>query len=137
MTTGNKNPGNFANDREKASEAGKKGGRAGDLYVRIFVKKHDIFARKEDDLYISEYIGYSQAVLGDEIEIPTLEGKNIVLTVPPGTESGRMLRISGKGIPHFDEYGRGNLYVELQINTPKKVSKRQKQILDELRKEGL
>ncbi|OGZ69234.1 MAG: molecular chaperone DnaJ [Candidatus Staskawiczbacteria bacterium RIFCSPHIGHO2_02_FULL_42_22] len=122
---------------EGKGEAGKKGGRAGDLYVRIFVKKHDIFARKEDDLYISEYIGYSQAVLGDEIEIPTLEGKNIVLTVPPGTESGRMLRISGKGIPHFDEYGRGNLYVELQINTPKKVSKRQKQILDELRKEGL
>ena len=122
---------------EGKGEAGKKGGRGGDLYARIFIKKHDIFARKEDDLYLSEYIGYSQAVLGGEIEIPTLEGKHIVLTIPQGTESGRVLRISGIGIPHFDGYGRGNLYVELQINTPKKVSKRQKELLQELKKEGL
>src|SRR3989344_701347 len=122
---------------EGRGDAGKKGGKAGDLYARILAKKHHIFARKEDDLYFSEYIGYSQAVLGDEIEIPTLEGTPVLLKVPPGTESGRGLRISGKGIPRFGGYGRGNLYVELEINTPKKVSKKQKQLLDELRKEGL
>ncbi len=122
---------------ESRGDAGKKGGKSGDLYARILVKKHNIFARKEDDLYLTEYIGYSQAVLGDEIEMPTLEGTKIVLTIPQGTESGRVLRISGKGIPHFGGYGRGNLYVELQINTPKKVSKQQRQLLDELRKEGL
>lgn len=122
---------------EGKGEAGKRGGRAGDLYVRMLVKKHPVFARKEDDLYLSEYVGYSQAVLGGEVEIPTLEGAPILLNVPAGTESGRVLRISGKGIPHFDGYGRGNLYVELHINTPKKVSRKQKQLLDELRKEGL
>ncbi len=118
-------------------EAGKKNGKSGDLFARILVKKHNIFARKEDDLYIEKYIGYSQAVLGDEIEMPTLEGNNIILTIPAGTESGRILRVSGKGIPHFGSYGRGNLYVQLQINTPKKVTKEQRKTLDQLRKEGL
>jgi molecular chaperone DnaJ len=122
---------------EGKGEAGKKNGKTGDLYLRVFVKKHDVFARKEDDLYISRYIGFSQAVLGDEIEVPTLEGKPILLKVPAGTESGRILRISGKGIPHFGGYGRGNLYVDLQINTPKKVSRKQKELLQELKKEGL
>jgi len=122
---------------EGGADAGKKGGKAGDLYVRILVKKHPVFARKEDDLYLSQDIAYSQAVLGDEIEMPTLEGKNILLKIPQGTESGRILRISGKGIPHFDGYGSGNLYVQLYINTPKKVSKKQKQLLEDLKKEGL
>src|SRR5581483_9393095 len=86
---------------EGKGEAGRRGGKTGDLYARILVKKHNLFTRKEDDLYITQYIGYSQAVLGGEIEIPTLDGKKMILTVPAGTESGRTLRISGKGIPHF------------------------------------
>ncbi len=118
-------------------DAGKKNGKAGDLFVRIFVKKHAVFGRKEDDIYFSQPIGFSQAVLGDEIEIPTLEGSTILLTVPPGSESGKILRISGKGIPHFGTFGRGNLYVELLIDTPRKVSKEQRKLLDQLRKEGL
>ena len=122
---------------EGKGEAGKKAGKMGDLYARILVKAHPVFARKEDDLYISEYIGYSQAVLGGEIEIPTLEGKKIILTVPAGTESGRILRISGRGILHFGAYGRGNLYVELVISSPKKITKEQRKALDQLRKEGL
>lgn len=122
---------------EGRADAGKKNGKAGDLYIKIYVKTHHIFARKEDDLYVTEYIGYSQAVLGGEIEMPTLEGTKILLTVPPGTEAGRILRISGKGIPHFGSYGRGNLYVELQINTPKKITKEQRKTLEQLKKEGL
>jgi molecular chaperone DnaJ len=122
---------------EGKGEAGRKGGKAGTLYARILVKKHPIFTRKEDDLYLMQDISYSQAVLGDEIEMPTLEGQNILLKIPAGTESGRMLRITGKGIPHFGGYGRGNIYVELQINTPKKVSRRQKELLQQLKKEGL
>lgn len=118
-------------------EAGKKGGKPGDLYVRIFVKKHQIFARKGDDLYIEVPISFSQAALGDEIEIPTLEGKKILLTVPPGTESGKILKISGKGIPHFSGYGRGNLYVELLVKTPKKLTKKQKELLEKLKEEGI
>ncbi len=122
---------------EVRGDAGKKGGKAGDLYIKIFVKRHSVFTRKEDDLYVSEYIGYSQAVLGDEIEIPTLEGTKILLKVPQSTESGRILRISSKGIPHFGGYGRGNLYVELQINTPKKITREQKELLNKLREKGL
>ncbi len=122
---------------EGRADAGKKNARAGDLYIRIFVKKHPVFVRKEDDLYLASQIGFSQAVLGDEIEIPTLEGSPILLKVPAGTESGKILRVSGKGIPHFDGYGRGNLYVQLEINTPKKISRRQKELLNELKKEGL
>jgi len=118
-------------------EAGRKGGKPGDLYVRIFIKKHPIFERKGDDLYVSIPISFSQAALGDEIEVPTIEEKKILLTVPAGTESGKVLRISGKGIPHFLGYGRGNLYVELIVKTPKKLTKKQKELLEQLRKENL
>lgn len=118
-------------------EAGKRGGKPGDLYIRIFIKKHPVFTRKGDDLYISVPISFSQASLGDEIEVPTLEGPKIFLTVPSGTESGKILRISGKGVPRFTGYGRGNLYVQLQIKTPKKVNKRQKELLEKMKEEGL
>ena len=122
---------------EGKGEAGRKGGRAGDLYCRIFVKKHPIFKRKGDDLFVSQQISFSQAALGDEIEVPTLEGNKILLKVPSGTESGKILRVSGKGTPHFSGFGRGNMYTELLIKIPKKLSKKQKELLEKLRQEGL
>ena len=128
---------NQAIEIEGKGDAGKKGGRSGNLYVRIFIKEHPVFKRKEDDLYVSSQITYSQAILGAEIEMPTLEGTKILLTVPQGTESGKVLRISGKGIPHFGSYGRGNMFVELIIKTPKKITKEQRKALDQLKKEGL
>lgn len=118
-------------------EAGRKGGKAGDLYVRILIRRHPIYSRKGDDLYVSLPITFSQAALGDEIELLTLERAKIVLKIPPGTESGKILRISGKGIPHFSGYGRGNLYVELIVETPKKLTKKQKELLEKLREEGI
>jgi len=139
---------------EGKGEAGKKGGKPGDLYVRIFVKRHPVFQRKGDDLYVSVPISFSQATLGDEIEVSTLEdlegprpfsekgevygaGKKILLTVPAGTESGKILRISDKGIPHFSGYGRGDMYVELIVKTPKKLTKKQKELLEKLKEEGM
>jgi len=122
---------------EGRGEAGKRGGKAGNLYVRIFVKPHHFFQRKGDDLYTSVPISFSQAVLGDEIEMQTLEGTKLLLKVPEGTESGKIIKISNKGIPHFSNGGRGNLYVELIIKTPKKVSKSQKELLEKLKQEGL
>ena len=118
-------------------EAGKKGAKSGNLFARIFVKEHPAFVRKADDLFTAVDVSFSQAALGDEIEIQSLERTNILLEVPQGTESGKVLRISGRGIPHFGGYGRGNLYIELKVKTPKKLSKRQKELLDELKKEGL
>lgn len=128
---------NQAIEIPEKGDAGKKGGKAGDLYVRVYVKKHPAFARKGDDLYLTQEIAFSQAALGDEIEIPALEGTKILLTVPAGTESGRILRVSGKGIPNFGSSHRGNMYVELLINTPKKLSREQKELLHELKKKGL
>ena len=135
---------------EGKGEAGRKGGKSGDLYIRVFVKSHSVFERKGDDLYMSVPLSFSQAALGDEIEVPTLEGpegprpggaygvkKKIILKIPAGTESGKILQISGKGIPHFSGYGRGNLYVELIVRTPKKLTKKQKELLEQLRKENL
>jgi molecular chaperone DnaJ len=122
---------------EGKGEAGKKGGKAGNLYVRIFVKKHNTFERRGDDLYTLVNIGFPQASLGDKIEIPTLEGSKILLDIPAGTESEKVFKISGKGIPHFGGYGKGNLFVELKIKTPKKLSRRQKELLEELKKEGI
>ena len=122
---------------ESRGEAGRKGGKAGDLYVRIFVKPHSVFERRGDDLYTSFQVSFSQASLGDEVEVTTLEGSKILLKIPEGMESGKILRISDKGIPHFSGYGRGNMYVELVIKTPKKLTKKQKELLEELRKENL
>ena len=122
---------------EGKGEAGKRGGKSGNLYVRIFIKKHNIFERKGDDLHTLVQIGFAQAALGDKIEVSTLEGARILLDVPSGTESEKVFKISGKGIPHFGGYGRGNLYVELKIKTPKKLSRKQKELLDQMKKEGL
>lgn len=122
---------------EGKGEVGRKGGKPGDLYCRIFVKKHPLFKRKGDDLYVSLPIAFSQAVLGDEIEVPILGGIKILLKIPSGTESGKVLRISNKGIPHFSGFGQGNMFVELTVKTPKKLSKKQKELLEKLKEEGL
>lgn len=122
---------------EGKGEAGRKGGKPGNLYARILVKKHPVFERREDDLFTTMDIKFSQAALGDEVELKTIDGTNILLEVPQGTESGKILRISGKGIPHFQSRGRGNLYVELKVVTPKKLSKEQKKLLEEMRNSDL
>ena len=118
-------------------EAGKKGAKPGNLFVRILIKKHPVFERRGDDLFTLTEINFSQAAMGDETEIKSLEGTNILLEVPAGTESGKVLRISGKGILHFGGYGRGNLYIELKVKTPKKLSRKQKELFERLKEEGL
>lgn len=118
-------------------DVGKKGGKPGDLYIRILVRKHSIFERKGDDLYMSIPISISEAVLGCEKEIHSLERTKIFLKIPPGSESGKTLKISGKGITHFSNQNRGNLYIQLIVKIPKKITKKQKELLEELQKQGL
>jgi len=117
--------------------AGRKNGKAGDLYVRVVVKPHPIFERKGDDLYVSQPVSFTQAALGDKIEISSLDKTKILLTIPVGIESGKVFKISGKGIAHFGGYGRGNFYVELVVKTPKKLTKKQKELLEKLKEEGV
>ncbi len=122
---------------EGKGNVGKRGGKPGDLFVRILIKPHRIFERRGDDLYVKQTISLSQAVLGDEVEFKTLEGKTILLKIPAGTESGKIFKISGKGIPHFSGFGRGNLYVEIQVKIPKKLTRKQKELLEKLKEEGM
>lgn len=118
-------------------DAGRRGGDYGDLYVRIFIRPNELFERKGDNVLLKQDITFSQAVLGDKIDIPTLEGKKISMKVPSGTESGKILKVSSRGIPHFRGFGRGDMYVQLNVKIPEKISKSQKDLLEKLKKEGL
>ncbi|TSD03784.1 MAG: molecular chaperone DnaJ [Parcubacteria group bacterium Greene0714_21] len=118
-------------------DAGRKKGKPGDLYIRVKVKVHPVFFRKGDDLFLKIPVSFSQAALGDELEVPLIDATKILLTLPAGTESGRVLRVSDKGIPHFTGQGRGDMYVEFTLKTPKKLTKEQKELLEKLKEEGI
>jgi molecular chaperone DnaJ len=111
-------------------EAGTRGGPPGDLYVYIHVKKHRLFRREADDLICDVPLSFVQAALGDEIEVPTLEG-NEKLKIPEGTQTGSIFRIKGKGIPHLNGFGRGDQHVRVKVVTPGKLSEKQKELLRE------
>ncbi len=117
--------------------AGKKGGQPGDLYIKITIKEDPVYKRKGDDLYRNLAINFSEAVFGGEKEFETIDGKKISVKIPSGTDSGKILKISNKGIPHFSGFGRGNLYLKLTIITPKKLTRKQKELIREIKKEGL
>ncbi len=117
--------------------AGKRKARAGDLYVRVFIKKHPRFERRGDDLYANKKIPFSLAALGGKVDIKTLGDGTIELKVPRGTASGKVFRISGKGIPHFKRGGRGNLYLKLKVDIPKRLSRKQKELVKKMNQEGL
>jgi molecular chaperone DnaJ len=112
-------------------EGGVHGGPAGDLYVVLHVKEHPFFEREGNDLHCVVPISFAQAALGAEITVPTLEGDH-VLKVPESTQSSTTLRIRGKGVPVLNSRSKGDLYVEVRVQTPAKLSKRQKELLQEL-----
>jgi molecular chaperone DnaJ len=107
------------------------GSPAGDLYVVLHVKAHSFFEREGKDLYCSMPISFSQAALGDEIVIPTLDGDHR-LKVPEGTQSGTTFRIRGKGLPALQSSGKGDLFVKIRVQTPSRLSRRQRELLEEL-----
>lgn len=116
--------------------AGSNGGPNGDLYIEFRVTDHDFFVRDENDIYIEAPITITEAVLGCKKEIPTLYG-NVTLTIPAGSESGDKHRIKGKGINNEATKRKGDMYIVLKIVTPKKLSKDQKKLLEELNKTNL
>jgi molecular chaperone DnaJ len=105
---------------------------AGDLYVFVHVQAHDFFHREGYDIYCQLNISFSQAALGAEIEIPLLDDKTKVITINPGTQSGDRYRIQGAGISQIRGHGRGDLIIQLIVETPKKLNKKQKELLHEL-----
>jgi molecular chaperone DnaJ len=112
-------------------EAGVHGGPAGDLYVVLSVKEHPFFERQGNDLYCSIPVSVTQAALGAEIQVPTLEGEQM-LKIPEGTQSGATLKLRNKGVPVLNGHGKGDLFVEVRVHTPTKLSKRQRELLQEL-----
>jgi molecular chaperone DnaJ len=111
-------------------EAGHTGAPGGDLYVEIRVRPHRIFERDGDDLYCEVPIPFTTAALGGELEIPTLDGQ-VKLKVPPETQSGRMFRLKGKGVKSVRSRVEGDLMCRIIVETPVKLTKRQKELLRE------
>ena len=115
-------------------EIGSKGGPRGDLYLVINVERHPLFTREGNDIHFEMPITFVQAALGDEIEVPTLDGK-VKYKVPEGTQSGTVFRLREKGIPRIRGNSRGDQYVKVVVDVPKKLNESQKDILREFAKE--
>ncbi len=115
----------------EGGESGAFGGPAGDLYVVLHVKEHAFFARDGNDLHCILPISFAQAALGTELTVPTLDGEHH-LKVPDGTQSGTTFKLKGKGVPVLNGRGKGDLFVEVRVQTPGKLTKREKELLQEL-----
>jgi len=114
-------------------EAGTLGGHDGDLYVFIHVEEHDFFVRSGDDIICSVPISIVNAALGGTIEVPTLQGKE-KLKIPRGTQNGKTFRLKGKGISHIRGYGSGDQIIEVFVQIPTALNKRQEELLTEFEK---
>lgn len=115
-------------------EAGATGEQAGDLYINIHVKPDPRFIREGDDLFFELPISFSQAALGDKVEIPTMDGW-LKLKIPEGIESGTVIRLEEKGMPRLHRRGFGDMMVKVRLKTPKRLSRRAKEIFENLKKE--
>ncbi len=113
-------------------DVGSNGGPAGDLYVYIQVEPHKYFERDGADIYCVIPISFTQAALGAEIQVETIEGKKVKLKVPSGTQNGKILRLRGEGVPYLhNAHKRGDMYIKLQVEIPKKLSSKAKTLLRE------
>ena len=115
-------------------EAGARGAQAGDLYITVHVRPDPRFTREGETLFYDLAISFSQAALGDKIEIPTLDGW-VKMKIPEGVESGASIRLEGKGMPHLQRRGVGDMMVRVKVKTPKRLSKKAKELLESLKKE--
>ncbi len=114
-------------------EAGRAGGAPGDVIALIEVKEHPVFERQGDDLVMDLSISYSTAALGGRHEVPTLDGK-VSLDIPRGIQSGKILRLRGRGLPSLRDRGHGDLLVRVQVWVPEKMNSEEQALLDQLRK---
>ena len=115
---------------------GENGGSAGDLYIAVHMKKHPKFSRKEDDIYLIHEIPFTTAVLGGKIQVPGIE-KALNVTIPPGTKDSSTLRLKNQGFYFMNSDNRGSLLVQVKIKVPKKVNKKQQELLEQLQLAGL
>jgi molecular chaperone DnaJ len=117
-------------------EAGETGAQNGDLFVNIHIKPHNKFKREGNNIVSQEFITFSQAVLGDKISIETISGQTM-MKVPIGTQSGEIFRIRGEGVPYLQKSGRGDHLVKIIVKIPKNISRKQKELIEDLRNENI
>ena len=117
-------------------EAGLRGGPAGDLYIFLSIKPHAFFQRDGADVFCKVPISMTTASLGGQIEVPTLEGASTRVKVPEGTESGKQFRLKGKGMPVLRSKVTGDMYIQVDVETPKNLTRRQRELLEEFEKES-
>ncbi len=115
-------------------EIGPKGGPPGDLYIVLSVEEHPLFVREGTDIYLELPLNIAQAALGDNLEVPTLDG-DVDLRVPAGTQHGHRFRLRGKGVPHLRSHERGSMYVVAKVVTPTRLTDRQRELFEELAQE--
>ena len=112
-------------------EAGLRGGPSGDLYIFVDVKEHPIFQREGVDLYCRVPVGMSSAALGGDVEVPTIDGGRSRVKIPAGSQSGKQMRLRGKGMPALRGAGSGDMFIEIAVETPVNLTSRQKELLRE------
>jgi molecular chaperone DnaJ len=113
-------------------EIGNHGGPRGNLYIQLHVKSHDVFRRDADDLVLDLDLNFAQVSLGDEVDVPTIDGEKHELRIPAGTQTGETFVVRGKGVPHLRGGGRGDMLVHVNVTTPKNLSKEQRDLLKQL-----
>jgi DnaJ-class molecular chaperone len=115
---------------------GQNGGKAGDLYINIHISDHPYFERKGDDIYVEREIPFTTAALGGKIDVKGVE-KELTVNVPPGTSSSSILRLKNQGFPKINSNERGNLMVKIEVEVPQNLTKKQRELLEELKKTGM
>jgi curved DNA-binding protein len=118
-------------------EPGVAGGPAGDLLIQVKIIEDKTFSREGDDLYLDWPVSFTVATLGGTVSVPTLSGQDLAVRVPPGLQPGQKLRLKGQGLPGLKDHGRGDLYVRPRVQVPKRLTERQRKLLEELAAEGL
>ena len=117
-------------------EAGVRGGPTGDLYIFLAIKPHEFFQRDGADVFCSAPISMTTAALGGSIDVPTLDGARVKVPVPAGSETGRQFRLKGKGMPVLRSKVQGDMYIRIEVETPKHLTRRQRELLEEFERES-
>ncbi|MEJ2251696.1 MAG: J domain-containing protein [Candidatus Lokiarchaeota archaeon] len=115
---------------------GRNGGKSGDLYINVHIADHPYFERKEDDIYVEREIPFTTAILGGKVKVKGVE-RELTVNIPPGTSSSSILRLKNQGFPKINSNEKGNLMVKIEVEVPKNLTNKQKDLLKELQKTGL
>ena len=126
----------LAGQGDAAPKAAGPGGQRGDLYIFVSIKPHELFERDGPNLFCEAHVPMTCAALGGEIEMPAIDGSRTKVKIPSGSQSGRRMRLKGKGMTQLRGGARGDMYVELTVETPTKLNAKQKQLLEEFKKAG-